>query len=83
MYFFQLSVWDDEISSIPKITIFLAKSLQKLHKPSPWNAIPHFMLILTVPNKQFFSEKLLLGLCDQVFNSWAMYKFKINLLYNQ
>ena len=41
------------------------------------------MLILTVPNKQFFSEKLLLGLCDQVFNSWAMYKFKINLLYNE
>ena len=34
-----LSVWDDELLSTPKILIFLAKLLRKLHEPSPSNAI--------------------------------------------
>ena len=70
--FFRLSVWDNELLSTPKTTIFLAKSLPKLHEPSPSNAIPWplkvnllfivFLTNVTVPNKQFFREQLLAGL---------------------
>ena len=61
------------------------------HEPFPSNAIPlalssnlllpPLLVNLTVPNKQFFSEILLVGLHDQVFNSWNMYKFKIEVIY--
>ena len=38
----------------------------------------------TVPNKQFFSEILIVALGGQVFNYiYTMYKFKIKLLYNE
>ena len=36
-----------------------------------------------MPNKQFFTEKLLAGLRGQLFNSWAINKFKMKLLYNE
>ena len=36
-----------------------------------------------MPNKQFFSEKLLAGLRGQLFNSWVINKFKMKLLYNE
>ena len=39
--FLQISVWDDELLSKPKITTFLAKSLTKVHEPAPSNAIPY------------------------------------------
>ena len=65
---------NDNLLSTPKITIFLAKSLQKLHEPSS-NAFPRplqanlllivFLANLTVPNKQFLSGKLLVGLRGQ------------------
>ena len=42
-----------------------------------------FLVNLTVPNKHFFSVKLLLGLRDQVCNSQTTYKLKIKLLYNE
>ena len=38
---------------------------------------------MTVPDKNIFREKLLVGLCGQLFNSKAMYKFKIKLIYNE
>ena len=38
--FLQLSKWDDELLSTPKITTFLAKSLPKLHEHFPSNAFP-------------------------------------------
>ena len=65
-------------------------SLPKLHEPSPLNAIPQpldvnlllieFITNLTVPNKQLFRVKLLLGLRSQLFNSETMYEFEMNLL---
>ena len=36
--FLQLSAWDDELLSTPKITTFLANELQKLHETAPSNA---------------------------------------------
>ena len=36
----QLSVWDDELLSIPKIITFLERSLSKLHETAPLNCIP-------------------------------------------
>ena len=38
---------------------------------------------MAVPNKQFFSGKLLVRLLGQPINSKAMYKFKIKLLCNE
>ena len=35
-----LSVWNDELSSTPKTTSFLAQSLPKLYEPAPTKAIP-------------------------------------------
>ena len=42
-----------------------------------------FLANLTVPDKKFFREKLLVGLCGQLFNSKTMHKFKIKLIYNE
>ena len=42
-----------------------------------------FLTNLTLPNKQFVSEKLFVGLRGKFFNSWTMYKFKIKLIYNE
>ena len=54
-------------------------SLRKLQKTLPSNAFPQPILVklflfefyvnLTVPNKQFFSVKLLVGIRGHVFNS--------------
>ena len=73
-----LSVWDDEVLSTPKITTFLAKSLPKLHEPSPSNATLQplqenllsllLLTMLTVSNKQFYIGKLLVGLRGQLLN---------------
>ena len=67
--FLLLSVCDDEVLSTPNTT----------RSPSPSNAFPQSLKVyllltasltnLTVPNKQFFSGKLLLGLRGQLFNS--------------
>ena len=58
----------------------------KLQKPFPSDVTPRslkanlfqspFLVNLTVPNKQFFSVKLLVGLPDQLFNSQTMIKLK-------
>ena len=37
--FLWLPVWDDELSTTPTITTFLAKPLPKFHSHSPSNAI--------------------------------------------
>ena len=42
-----------------------------------------FLVCFNVPNKQFFSGELLVGLAEQAFNLYTMYKFKIELLYNE
>ena len=72
-------MWDDKLLSTPKTTTFLAKSSPNFHELSPSNAIPQplkmnllliaFIVNLTVTNKQFFSGKLLVGLCGQMINS--------------
>ena len=72
-----MEVCDDELLSTPKITTFLANSIPKLHEPSASNAISQplsinllligFLSNLNVPNKQFFSGKLLVGLYGQLF----------------
>ena len=41
-----------------------------------------FLTTLTLPNKQYFSVKVLVGLRGQLFNSYTTYKFKMKLLYN-
>ena len=81
--FLRLSVWLDEVFLIPKITTFLAKSLSKLHKPPPSEAILQPLQMNLPPNEQFFVLKSLLGLCGQLFISETMGQFKIKVLYNE
>ena len=42
-----------------------------------------FLINLTLRNKHVPFGKLSLLLHSQLFNSWAMYKFKTKLLYNE
>ena len=78
-FFFRLSISDGEVLSTPKLRTFPEESISKLHEPSASNAVPRplqinllliaFLTKSNVPNKQLFSEKLLIRLLGQSINS--------------